>query len=132
MPIQYPKRLGSVRFKKKRKKWILLLSNNALNLSKVLIKTYLFFFITFIKESWTKCTTVSTKPYITEINYILKYIQKGTVLLHCNNISQYYSFYSIDQINAAGEHKRLICIALFIIHIVSKQLYRKCISEKYS
>jgi len=26
---------------------------------------------------------------------------------------------------------KCICIALFTIHIVSKQLYRKCISEMY-
>ncbi len=36
------------------------------------------------------------------INYILKYIQIERVILYCNNISQYYSFYCMaDQIIAA-------------------------------
>ncbi len=37
---------------------------------------------------------------ITRINSILKYI-KIENSLHCNNISQYYSFAIFDQINAA-------------------------------
>ncbi len=39
---------------------------------------------------------------ITEINYILKYIQVENDIFNCNNISQYFSFYSIlYQINVA-------------------------------
>ncbi len=40
---------------------------------------------------------------ITGINYILKYIlMKKTVILNCNNISQYYCFYCIfDPINVS-------------------------------
>ncbi len=48
---------------------------------------------------------------ITEINYILKYIQIETVILDCNNISEYYSFYCVfDIINkcSLGEHKTLL------------------------
>ncbi len=33
--------------------------------------------------------------YITEINYILKYITIKKVILNRNNISQYYRFYQI-------------------------------------
>ncbi len=36
------------------------------------------------------------------INYILKYIKEKTVVLHFNNIWQYFNFYcTFDQISAA-------------------------------
>ncbi len=45
------------------------------------------------------CDNNSALPSI-RINYVLKYIKIETVILNCNNISQYYSFLG-GQINAA-------------------------------
>ncbi len=51
-------------------------------------------------EDWSN--NAENSALITEINYILKYIQTENIYLNCNIISQYYSFYCIfDQINAA-------------------------------
>jgi len=44
-------------------------------------------------EDWSN--DAENSALITEINYILKYIKMGTVILNCNNISPYYCFYCI-------------------------------------
>ncbi len=39
--------------------------------------------------------------WITEINYIIKYIEMEIIFLKCNSISRYYCFYcSFNQMNA--------------------------------
>ncbi len=48
-------------------------------------------------------------------NKCLKYIQIETVIVICNNISQFDSFYSIyDQINAALVNKKLLKKTFYI------------------
>ncbi len=58
---------------------------------------------------------------ITEINYILKYIQVENDYFNCNNISQYFSFYCIlYQINVALVNQR----DLFQKHVKKSELFQ--------
>ncbi len=60
----------------------------------------------FIAEDWSN--NAENVALITGICYILKYIQIQTVILNCNNISQYYCI-TVFWLNkcSLGEHKRL-------------------------
>ncbi len=52
-------------------------------------------------EDWSN--DAENSGLVTGINYNLQYIQIDFFFLNCNNISQYYCFYSVSgQIN--GEH----------------------------
>ncbi len=65
---------------------------------------------------------------ITEINYILKYIQVENYIFYCNNISQYFSFYCIlYQINIALVNQR----DLFQKHLTGS-LYTLQVKIKYA
>ncbi len=59
---------------------------------------------------------------ITEINYILKYIQVENDIFNCNNISQYFSFFCIllYQINVALVNRR----DLFQKHVKKSELFQ--------
>ncbi len=77
------------------------------------------FFFVFLEKSASEFFRFS----ITGINYILKYIQIETVILNCNNISQYYLMYCIfDQTNAALVRITDFFLKLFFLNLTNPQL----------